>query len=85
MRQSMPCPTRRRSMDFLASIVLVTEEDGLYFGPVLERLTTQLTSDGHLTEDDVHSAVEQLVDEAVPALAKANFLCGLALKGAQDR
>jgi anthranilate phosphoribosyltransferase len=48
---------------------------------VLEKFTSQLAASKHLTEEQVRLAVEELVDEEVPAAAKADFLCHLALKG----
>src|SRR5436189_2455510 len=40
-----------------------------------------LAASRHLTGEQVRIAVEQLVDEAVSAERKADFLCSLALKG----
>lgn len=48
---------------------------------MLERLTNQLAASRHLSEEQIILAVEALVDEVVPASAKADFLCQLALKG----
>jgi anthranilate phosphoribosyltransferase len=48
---------------------------------VLEELTRRLSRPNHLTEDQVRFAVDQLVEESVPADVKADFLCHLALKG----
>jgi anthranilate phosphoribosyltransferase len=48
---------------------------------VLEQLTRQLAAANSLTDDDVRRAVESLVDETVPAPAKADFLTHLARKG----
>jgi anthranilate phosphoribosyltransferase len=48
---------------------------------VLEELTRRLSRSNHLTEDQVRFAVDQLVEESVPADVKADFLCHLALKG----
>ena len=48
---------------------------------MLEVLTHQLASANALTGEEVHSAVEALVNEAVPATAKAEFLTHLARKG----
>src|SRR6185437_5226136 len=35
----------------------------------------------HLTDEQAHLAVNQIIDENVPAALKADFLCHLALKG----
>jgi anthranilate phosphoribosyltransferase len=48
---------------------------------VLEKFIQQLTAAKHLADEDVRIAVNQLVDEKVPARIKADFLCHLALKG----
>jgi anthranilate phosphoribosyltransferase len=48
---------------------------------MLEQLTRQLAAANVLTDEQVRLAVERLVDEAVPAAAKAEFLTHLALKG----
>jgi len=48
---------------------------------VLEELTRQLAAATHLTDQEVRLAVGLLVDEAVPALMKADFLTHLARKG----
>ena len=48
---------------------------------MLEAFTSQLAASKHLTEEQVSRAVELLIDEAVPAVLKADFLCHLALKG----
>jgi anthranilate phosphoribosyltransferase len=48
---------------------------------VLEQLTRHLAAANPLTDEHVHVAVEQLIDEAVPASAKAEFLTHLARKG----
>lgn len=48
---------------------------------MLEKLTIELAASRHLSEEQIGLAVEALVDEAVPASAKADFLCQLALKG----
>jgi anthranilate phosphoribosyltransferase len=48
---------------------------------VLEQLTRQLAAAKALTDEEVLLAVAQLVDEAVPALTKADFLTHLARKG----
>jgi anthranilate phosphoribosyltransferase len=48
---------------------------------VLDRLTRQLFAANPLTDEDVRLAVERLVDEAIPAPAKADFLTALAQKG----
>ena len=48
---------------------------------MLNLLTRQLAAANHLTDEEVRLAVEQLVDEAVPALTKADFLTHLARKG----
>ena len=48
---------------------------------MLEAFTKQLAASKHLTDEQVGLAVDSLVDEAIPAAAKADFLCHLALKG----
>ena len=48
---------------------------------MLDKLTRQLAAANPLTDEEVRLAVEQLVDEAVPAPAKADFLTALARKG----
>jgi anthranilate phosphoribosyltransferase len=48
---------------------------------VLETFTQQLAASRHLTEEQVRVAVEQLVEDRVPAATKADFLCQLASKG----
>ena len=48
---------------------------------MLDKLTRQLIAANPLTDEEIRLAVEQLVDEAVPAPAKADFLMALARKG----
>ena len=48
---------------------------------MLDTLTRQLAAAAPLTDEEVRRAVEQLVDEGVPAPAKADFLTALARKG----
>ena len=48
---------------------------------MLEDFTRQLAASQALSDEQVRLAVQELVDEAVPALTKADFLAGLALKG----
>lgn len=48
---------------------------------MLEKLIADLASSRHLSDEQVASAVEQIVDENVSAMLKADFLCHLALKG----
>lgn len=48
---------------------------------MLETLIKDLVAGIHLNDEQCHVAVEQLVDERVPAAVKADFLCHLALKG----
>src|ERR1039457_1180619 len=52
-----------------------------YYSRVLEQFTRQLVASNALTDEQVRVAVERLVDEAVPAATKADFLTHLALKG----
>ena len=52
-----------------------------YTPPVLDKLTRQLAAANSLKDEEVRLAVMQLVDEAVPAPAKADFLTALARKG----
>src|SRR3569833_2128732 len=47
----------------------------------LDRLITDLAASRHLSDAQAHLAVEQIIDENVPAALKADFLCHLALKG----
>ncbi|MDB6016514.1 MAG: Anthranilate phosphoribosyltransferase [Pedosphaera sp.] len=47
---------------------------------MLKLFNQQLAGSVHLTDDQVAAAVAQLVDEAVPAELKADFLCELARK-----
>ena len=48
---------------------------------MLEEFTRQLAASNPLTDEQVRVAVERLIDEAVPAAAKADFLTHLARKG----
>jgi anthranilate phosphoribosyltransferase len=48
---------------------------------VLDKLTQQLSVSQSLSEAQVRDAVNLLVDEAIPAATKADFLTALALKG----
>jgi anthranilate phosphoribosyltransferase len=48
---------------------------------VLHNLINELAGGKHLNDEQCHAAVEQLVNESVPASEKADFLCRLALKG----
>jgi anthranilate phosphoribosyltransferase len=47
---------------------------------VLNLFNEQLARGGHLADEQVATAVAQLVDESVPAALKADFLCHLARK-----
>ena len=47
---------------------------------MLEKLARQLAAAHSLTDEQVREAVEQLADEKVPAVVKANFLAALARK-----
>jgi anthranilate phosphoribosyltransferase len=47
----------------------------------LESLITDLAAARHLSDEQAQFAVGQIIDEAVPAPVKADFLCHLALKG----
>ena len=47
----------------------------------LDNLITDLAAGKHLSGEQAHAAVEQIVDENIPAALKADFLCHLALKG----
>jgi anthranilate phosphoribosyltransferase len=47
----------------------------------LEKLNAELAASRHLSDEQIHFAVGQIVDERVPASSKADFLCHLALKG----
>ncbi len=53
----------------------------IYNPAMLNTLIKDLAASRHLNDEQVIAAVEQLVDESVPALTKADFLCHLALKG----
>ena len=48
---------------------------------MLEKLARQLAAARSLTDEQAREAVEQLADEKVPAVVKANFLAALARKG----
>ena len=48
---------------------------------MLDQLTHDLAASRHLPAEQIRSAVEQLVDESVPAATKAAFLSALAIKG----
>ncbi|HEY9508538.1 MAG TPA: anthranilate phosphoribosyltransferase [Verrucomicrobiae bacterium] len=48
---------------------------------MLEILIKELAAATHLSDEQCHFAVGQLIDEAVPVSVKADFLCQLALKG----
>jgi anthranilate phosphoribosyltransferase len=48
---------------------------------VLEKLTQQLGAARSLNDEEVRQAVEQLTDEKVPTVVKADFLTALAKKG----
>src|SRR5713101_7669610 len=48
---------------------------------MLDELANQISATQHLTAEQVRLAVEQLVDETVPAVEKADFLTALARKG----
>jgi anthranilate phosphoribosyltransferase len=48
---------------------------------MLDKLIVELAAARHLSDEQVRLAVGQIVDENVPAAAKADFLCHLALKG----
>jgi anthranilate phosphoribosyltransferase len=47
----------------------------------LDTLIVELAAARHLSDEQAHLAVEQIVDEKVPAALKADFLCHLAIKG----
>jgi anthranilate phosphoribosyltransferase len=47
----------------------------------LDSLIAELAAARHLSDEQAHLAVEQIIDENVPAALKADFLCHLALKG----
>ncbi|HWD92887.1 MAG TPA: anthranilate phosphoribosyltransferase [Verrucomicrobiae bacterium] len=47
----------------------------------LDTLIVELAAARHLSDDQARLAVEQIIDEKVPATLKADFLCHLALKG----
>jgi anthranilate phosphoribosyltransferase len=48
---------------------------------MLEKLNAELAASRHLSDEQIHFAVGQIVDDRVPASLKADFLCHLALKG----
>lgn len=48
---------------------------------MLEKLTQQLGAARSLNDEEVRQAVEQLADEKVPTVVKADFLAALAKKG----
>jgi anthranilate phosphoribosyltransferase len=47
----------------------------------LDSLIAELAAARHLSDEHAQLAVEQIIDENVPAAMKADFLCHLALKG----
>ena len=47
----------------------------------LDSLIVDLAAARHLSDEQAHLAVQEIVDENVPAALKADFLCHLALKG----
>lgn len=47
----------------------------------LDTLIVELAAARHLSDEQARAAVEQIIDEKVPAALKADFLCHLALKG----
>jgi anthranilate phosphoribosyltransferase len=47
----------------------------------LPGLILRLEAGNHLDADEIAAAVEQLIDETISPELKADFLCGLALKG----
>jgi len=48
---------------------------------ILESLIAELKAARHLSDEQARAAVEQIIDENIPATLKADFLCHLALKG----
>lgn len=48
---------------------------------MLEKFTQQLAASQHLSPEQVTLAVEQLIDERLSPVIKADFLCGLRIKG----
>jgi anthranilate phosphoribosyltransferase len=48
---------------------------------ILESLIAELKAARHLSDEQAQAAVEQIVDENISAVLKADFLCQLALKG----
>jgi anthranilate phosphoribosyltransferase len=48
---------------------------------VLKGLSDRLAAGSHLNHEEIAVSVEQLIDESVSPEVKADFLCGLALKG----
>jgi anthranilate phosphoribosyltransferase len=48
---------------------------------ILDTLIADLAASRHLSDEQAQAAVEQIIDESVPAALKADFLCHLALKG----
>lgn len=48
---------------------------------VLKGLINRLAAGNHLDHQEITASVEQLIDEGISAELKADFLCGLALKG----
>lgn len=47
----------------------------------LDSLIAELAAGRHLSDEQARLAVQQIIDETVPAASKADFLCHLALKG----
>ena len=47
----------------------------------LDRQIADLAAGRHLSDEQARLAVDQIIDENIPAVLKADFLCHLALKG----
>ena len=47
----------------------------------LDTLIVELAAARHLSDEQAHFAVQQIIDEKVPVALKADFLCHLAVKG----
>jgi len=71
----------RAASELLPPFPIATACHRSYTPRVLDKLSRQLAAANALTDEEVRLAVELLVDEAILAPAKADFLACLARKG----
>jgi len=76
-----PSALELRPSGVLAQPCLALALSDFLLSAVLELLTRRLAAANALTDEEIRHAVEALVDEAVPATFKAEFLTELARKG----